>query len=90
MQENELFAAIADRIGPEKAQDAVEAIIANWGGEAQMIPNGARMRNRLRNQEIQRLISLGISPRIIAMRVGISERHVRRVVAAAIKPFPVQ
>jgi len=82
MQENELFAAIANRIGPELAQEAVGAIIETWGGESQMIPNGVRMRNRLRNQEIRDLFSRGLSPGAIAERFNLSVRHVIRLISA--------
>jgi len=55
-----------------------------------MIPNGTRTRRMLREEEVRRLFACGLSASAIAERVGISQRHVRRLIATAITPFPAQ
>jgi len=80
MRQHDLHAAIAERIGPELATAAVDAIIANWGGGSQMIPNGSKTAIINRNQEIRRLTSDGIDHESIAKRFGLSVRHVQRII----------
>lgn len=81
MKEEQLEAIIAQAIGQEEAQKAVEAVLREWGGMLQMIPTGDDGRRAARNREMRRLYrtgGLGISA--IATRFRVSETTVRRVV----------
>jgi Mor family transcriptional regulator len=73
---------IAQAIGREDAQKAVQAIMDHWGGSLQQIPSGKnRFRERAdRNDRIRSLYRnnlLNISS--LADRFGLSESQVRKI-----------
>lgn len=90
MREHELLSVIAEHTGPDVASRVVDAIVATWGGEMQMIPNGTSVQRWERNQEIRRMVSLGVSSDAIAERLGLSVRHTRRLITALVTPVPIQ
>ena len=81
MREDHLLSVIARAISQEQAQKAVEAVMAEYGGEIHAIPTGHWGRLRSRNREIRALYQRGdLDILSIATRYGLSETQVRRIV----------
>lgn len=82
MREFELHAKLAESLGPEAARAALDALIAEWGGCRLDIPNGTASRKRRRDAEIRRMHRLGADLVVLRGRFGLSDRHLRRILAA--------
>lgn len=79
MREDQLQAIIAQAIGQEEAQKAVEAIMRHWGGCREKIPKGLDGQRARRDQEIRRLFRQGVDIAGLSERFGVSEKTVERV-----------
>lgn len=81
MREFELHAKLAESLGQEAARAALDALIAEWGGCRLDIPNGTASRKRRRDAEIRRMHRLGADLMVLRGRFGLSDRHLRRILA---------
>lgn len=81
MREFELHAKLAEVLGQEAAQAALDALIAEWGGCRLDIPNGTASRKRRRDAEIRRMYRSGADLFMLRGRFGLSDRHLRRILS---------
>ncbi|MEA4857462.1 MAG: Mor transcription activator family protein [Solidesulfovibrio sp.] len=82
MREAELEARLAASLGEPAARAAVDALIAEWGGCRLDIPNGTTARKRRRDSEIRRMYRAGVDLFALRDQFGLSDRHLRRIVAS--------
>lgn len=80
MRQDMLIAIMADAIGREKAQRAVEALMDSLGGSRIDIPKGDAERRASRDKQIRRLYRQGIGYAVLAERFALSEKSIRRIV----------
>ncbi len=83
MREGELEAKLAESLGLEAARAALQALIAEWGGCRLDIPNGTTSRKRRRDDEIRRRYRAGADMLALRDQFGLSDRHLRRILAEA-------
>ncbi|EFL51745.1 Mor transcription activator domain protein [Solidesulfovibrio fructosivorans JJ]] len=81
MREFELEAKLAESLGQAAARAALDALIAEWGGCRLDIPNGTSSRKRRRDNEIRRMYQAGADLFALRDQFGLSDRHLRRIVA---------
>ena len=82
MRESELESRLAQSLGRDAARAALDALIAEWGGCRLDIPNGTASRKRRRDNEIRRMYRAGADLFALRGQFGLSDRHLRRIVAA--------
>lgn len=80
MREDQLVEIMAQAIGQELAQKAVEALVEELGGSRIDIPTAKVARRSLRNAEIRRRYRDGAGYLVLAQRYGLSEKQIRRIV----------
>jgi DNA-directed RNA polymerase specialized sigma24 family protein len=78
MRQENLQAVIAQAIGQEAAQAAVEAVMDAFGGELHQMPRRRKSLDELRQHVRQLRYHHGLSVAEIAERLGRSESSVRR------------
>ncbi|MFU2210495.1 Mor transcription activator family protein [Solidesulfovibrio sp. C21] len=81
MREFEMEAKLAESLGQTAARAALDALIAEWGGCRLDIPNGTSSRKKRRDHEIRRMYQAGVDLFALRDQFGLSDRHLRRIVA---------
>lgn len=80
MRQDMLVDIMADAIGREKAQKAVEALMDSLGGSRIDIPRGDAERRAARDTQIRQLYRQGLGYTALAERFALSEKSIRRIV----------
>ncbi len=81
MREYELQAKLAENLGEDAARTVLAVLIAEWGGCRLDIPTGTASRKQLRDAEIRRMYRAGADLLALRGRFGLSDRHLRRILA---------